>query len=146
MTKWITVVASVALLASAGCKKKHYSASCSRSVSLVAPWDAMKLPLNDNSRVCSVNDLKADIEHLDGDRAGWESSYDAAMIAQGFAKERCSSTSCSYVKPDGEKISVRVNQVANGKKAKTHVGLTRTPGKAPPPTEVPAAGSPTTNK
>jgi hypothetical protein len=129
MSKWITAIAAVALLAGAGCKKKHYSSNCSRSLSLVAPWDTMKLPLGDNSRVCSVNDLKADIEHLDGDRAAWEHSYDTAMVAQGFTKERCSSTSCSYLRPTGEKMSVQINQVANGKKAKTIVHLTRTPPK-----------------
>ena len=130
------VVAVVAVFTTAGCSKKHYSANCSRGVALVPPWDAMKLPVNDNTRVCSANDLKVDLEHLDGDRAGWEHAYEAMMTAQGFTKDRCSSTSCNYSKA-GEKVSVQINQVANGKKAKTIVHLSRTPGPAAP--AVPAA-------
>src|SRR5262245_56360671 len=81
----------------AGCKKTHYSADCSRAVSLAAPWDTMKLPLGDNTRVCSSNDLKTDIEALDGDRAAWETRYEQVMTAGGYTKDRCSSTSCSYL-------------------------------------------------
>ena len=124
----LTLVLGLGL--AAGCKKTHYSSDCTRAVALAPPWNTMKLPLNDNSRVCSSNDLKTDVEHLDGDRAGWESRYDQAMTALGYTKERCSSTSCSYTKA-GEKVSVQVNQVAAGKKAKTIVHLNRTP--APPP-------------
>jgi hypothetical protein len=120
----------LALVLVLGCHKTHYSSDCTRAVALSPPWDTMKLPLDDNSRVCSSNDLKTDVEHLDGDRAGWEGRYDQAMTALGYTKERCSSTSCSYTKA-GERVSVQVNQVAAGKKAKTIVHLNRTP--APPP-------------
>jgi len=120
----------IALTLLFACHKTHYSSDCTRAVPLAQPWDTMKLPLDGNSRVCSSNDLKTDVEHLDGDRAGWEGRYDQAMTALGYAKERCSSTSCSYTKA-GERVSVQVNQVAAGKKAKTIVHLNRTP--APPP-------------
>jgi hypothetical protein len=78
--------------------------------------------------VCSSTDLKTDVEHLSGDEAGWESKYEAALVAQGYAKERCNNLSCDYVK-SGEKINVHANQVATGKKAKTIIHLTRRPAK-----------------
>ena len=116
-----------ALLAtSTGCKKKnHFSADCSRAVDLVAPWTDLGIPLGDDIRVCAANDMKVDLEYLVGDKPEWEHAYEQALVAKGYAKERCSSTSCTYTKAN-ERISVQVNQVAAGKKAKTIVHLNRT--------------------
>jgi hypothetical protein len=123
----VSFIAMACLALVAGCKKKHYSSNCSRAVDLVAPWSALALPTGDgDGRVCSSNDLKTDVEHLRGDRPEWEKKYEAALVAQGYAKDRCSSLSCDYLK-DGEKITVHANQVATGKRAKTIVHLTRKP-------------------
>jgi hypothetical protein len=117
----------VALSLTTGCKKKHYSASCSKAYDLVAPWNAMKLPTAEgDGRVCSSTDLKTDIEHLSGDETSWEQKYEAAVIAQGYTKDRCSNLSCTYVKA-GEKLTVHANQVATGKRNKTIVHLSRQP-------------------
>lgn len=123
------IVLVIALLALGACKKKHYSSNCSRAVDLVAPWNAMKLPTGEgDGRVCSSSDMKTDVEHLSGDETAWEKKYEDAVVAQGFAKERCSSLSCTYVKA-GEKLSIHANQVAVGKRNKTIVHLTRQPAK-----------------
>ena len=88
----------------------------------------MKLPTADASRVCRSNDLNTQFEYLEGDGAGWSTRFDTVLVGLGYAKERCSGSSCTYTKA-GEKLNVRVNQVATGKKAKTIVELTRTPAK-----------------
>ena len=125
------LVCAAAALSTAGCKKKsHYSSNCSSSVALAAPWNAMKLPTGEAYRVCRSNDLNTQFEYLEGDGAGWSTQFDTALVGLGFAKERCSGSSCTYLKA-GEKVNVRVNQVATGKKAKTIVELTRTPAKGP---------------
>lgn len=127
----VSLLIAACLVPAAGCRRTHYSASCSRAVSLVAPWSALALPTDDgDGRVCSSSDLKTDIEHLRGDQAEWEKRYADALIAQGYTKERCTSLTCDYVK-SGEKINVHANQVASGKKAKTIIHLTRTPAKQP---------------
>jgi hypothetical protein len=130
MRNTIRIVVALAVIAlGAGCKKKHYSADCGRAVDLAAPWNTMKLPTGEgDGRVCSSNDLKTDVEHLSGDEAAWEAKYDAAVVAFGYVKERCSSLSCTYNK-DGEKLTVHANQVAGGKRNKTIVHLTRQPAK-----------------
>jgi hypothetical protein len=123
----VSFLAIACLAFTAGCTKKHYSANCGRAVDLVAPWNALALPTGDgDGRVCSSSDLKTDVEHLRGDEAEWEKKYKDAVIAQGYAKDRCSSLSCDYAK-NGEKITVHANQVASGKRAKTIVHLTRKP-------------------
>jgi hypothetical protein len=124
-----TPLVVVALLLVVGCKKNHYSSNCERAAELAAPWNTMKLPTGEgDGRVCSSNDLKTDIEHLSGDEAAWEASYEAAVVAQGYAKERCSTLSCTYLKT-GEKLTIHANQVASGKRRKTIVHLTRQPAK-----------------
>jgi hypothetical protein len=125
----LSFLAVVCLALVAGCKKKHYSVSCSKAVDLVAPWSALGLPTGDgDSRVCLSTDVKTDIEHLSGDEAGWEKNYEDALIAQGYAKDRCTNLACDYVK-SGEKINVHANQVASGKRAKTILHLLRKPAK-----------------
>jgi hypothetical protein len=129
MPKTTHVVIAFALLLAVGCKKKNYSSNCSRAVDLAAPWNGMKLPTGEgDGRVCSSNDLSTDIEHLSGDEVAWEGKYEAAVVALGYAKERCSSLSCTYLK-DGEKLTIHANQVASGKRNKTIVHLTRQPAK-----------------
>lgn len=126
--KHILLVILVATLA-AGCKKKHYSSNCGKAVDLVAPWSTFALPTGEgHGRVCSSTDLKTEIEHLSGSEADWVTKYEAALVAQGYTKDKCSSLSCSYVKA-GDKIKLRANQVATGKRAKTHVHLERTAAK-----------------
>ena len=78
--------------------------------------------------MCSSNEHKTDVEHLRGEEADWENKYEAALIAQGYTKDRCTSLACDYVK-SGDRITVHANQVASGKRAKTIVHLTRTPAK-----------------
>jgi hypothetical protein len=125
----VSFLAVLCLAFAAGCKKKHYSASCSRAVDLVAPWNALALPAGDgDGRVCSSSELKTDLEHLRGDEAEWEKKYEDALLAQGYAKDRCSNLACDYLK-NGEKINVHANQVASGKRAKTIVHLTRKPAR-----------------
>jgi hypothetical protein len=123
MQKLITLCAGLAL--AAGCKKTHYSPNCSRDVDLVAPWTELGIPLGDDIRVCAANDLKVDLEYLVGDKATWEAKYEETLVGKGYAKERCSSLACTFTK-GSEHISVQVNQVAAGTKAKTIVHLTRT--------------------
>ena len=126
--KYLVLAILVATLAT-GCKKKHYSSSCGKAVDLAAPWSTFALPTGEgDGRVCSSTDLKTEIEHLSGSEADWVSKYEAALVAQGYTKDKCSSLSCSYVKA-GDKIKVRANQVASGKKAKTHVHLERSVAK-----------------
>ena len=133
MTKHILLAFALASVFATGCKKKtHFSSDCSRAVDLVSPWTQLGIPLGDDIRVCSANDLKVELEYLTGDKAGWERKYEEIMTAKGYVKESCSSVSCKYAQggnAKGEKISVYVNQVASGKKAKTHINLTRTPAK-----------------
>ena len=129
MSKTLAVIAIAALALTVGCKKKNYSANCSRAVDLAAPWNTMKLPtVEGDGRVCSSNDLSTDVEHLSGDEVAWEGKYEAAVVALGFAKERCSSLACTYMK-DGEKLTIHANQVAAGKRNKIIVHLTRQPAK-----------------
>jgi len=128
MSRLFVSLLAVSVLALAGCKK-HYSSNCSRAVDLVAPWSALALPTGDgDGRVCSSTDRKTDVEHLSGDEAEWEKRYEGALVAQGYAKDRCTTLACDYLKA-GEKITVHANQVASGRKAKTIVHLTRTPAK-----------------
>jgi len=135
----VLVIAAVSL--ATGCKKKHYSPNCSKAVDLVAPWNAMKLPTGEgDGRVCMSNDLKTDVEHLSGDEASWEAKYEAAVVAQGYTKERCSNLSCTYLKA-GEKLTVHANQVATGKRNKTIMHLSRQPSKDAPAADPAAAGS-----
>ena len=123
MRKLIIVCAVFAF--TTGCKNKtHFSSDCSRAVDLVAPWSELGIPLGDNIRVCSANDLKVDLEYLVGDKPTWEQEYEKTLLGKGYTKDRCSSTSCTYVKAT-ERITVQVNQVAAGKKAKTIVHLNR---------------------
>jgi hypothetical protein len=132
MTKHLVLALALASIFATGCKKKtHYSSDCSRAVDLVPPWTELGLPLGDDIRVCSANDLKVELEYLTGDKPGWEKKYEEIMTAKGYVKESCSSVSCKYSRggAKGEKINVYVNQVATGKRAKTHINLTRTPAK-----------------
>jgi hypothetical protein len=133
------VLVCAGLSLATGCKKKHYSSNCSKAVDLVAPWNAMKLPTGEgDGRVCMSNDVKTDIEHLSGDEAAWEAKYEAAVVAQGYTKERCSNLSCTFNKA-GEKLTVHANQVATGKRNKTIVHLSRQPSKDAPATDPAAA-------
>ena len=126
-TSRLLVLIAAVSLATVACKKKHYSSSCSKAVELAAPWNTMKLPTGEgDGRVCMSNDLKTDVEHLSGDEASWEQKYEAAVVAQGYAKDRCTSLSCTYIKA-GDKLNIHANQVATGKRNKTIVHLSRQP-------------------
>lgn len=125
----LSFLAVVCIVVAAGCRRTHYSSSCSRAVDLAAPWSGLALPTGEgDGRVCSSSELKTDVEHLRGDEADWENKYEAALIAQGYTKDRCTSLACDYVK-GGDRITVHANQVASGKRAKTIVHLTLTPTK-----------------
>ena len=127
--RFAVILTFAALSLGTACKKNHYSANCGRAVDLVAPWSTMALPTAEgDGRVCSSNDLKTDVEHLSGDEAAWEQKYEAAVVAQGYTKERCSNLACTFTKGD-EKLTVHANQVAGGKRNKTIIHLTRQPAK-----------------
>jgi hypothetical protein len=90
-----------------GCKaKKKYSPSCQRSTTLTAPWDGYALPTS-GGRVCSSDQARAEMQYLSGDRASWEKSYETALVAAGFAKDRCTNQSCTFKRGD-EKATVQV--------------------------------------
>ena len=102
-----TVLAATVLTSGCG-KKKRYSPSCDRSVTLTAPWDGYQLPTS-GGRVCSSDASRAELQFLSGDRAGWERKFEEALLAAGFAKDKCSSQSCTF-KRDGERAVVQVVQ------------------------------------
>lgn len=101
-----TVVVSV-LASLAGCKTKDkYSPSCKRGVSLTAPWTDLKLPLEEG-RVCVSDDKRAEMQYLTQHRPEWEQAYEKALVAAGYAKDRCNDMSCTY-KKDADKVTVQV--------------------------------------
>lgn len=123
---WVsfTIIACVAF--ASGCKK--HSSSC-KPADLAASWTPLALPTGEgDGRVCSSTDAKTDVEHLSGNEADWEKKYEAALLAQGYTKDRCTNLSCSYLK-DTDKINVHANEVGKGKTRKTIVHLTRSDAK-----------------
>lgn len=94
-------------LPSAGCKsKKRYSPSCQRAVALTAPWDALSLPTG-GGRVCASDAARAELQYLSGNRTSWEKQFEDALVAAGFAKDRCTAQSCTFKRGD-EKATVQV--------------------------------------
>jgi hypothetical protein len=103
----VTTALALAALTATGCKaKKKYSPSCQRSTSLTAPWDGYGLPTS-GGRVCASDQARAELQYLSGDRTSWEKSYETALLAAGFAKDRCTSQSCTFKRGE-EKATVQV--------------------------------------
>jgi len=109
MKKMLVTVLALAALTAAGCKKKQrYSPSCQRAVSLASPWDGYQLPV-DGGRVCASDSSRSELQFLTGDRPGYESKFENALVAAGFTKDKCTSQSCAFAR-DGERAVVQVIQ------------------------------------
>lgn len=103
----VAVVLALALVS--GCKKKQsWSPGCKKPAELTSPWKDLNLPIG-NGRVCESSEARAELQYLEGDRAGWEAKYDETMVAAGLVKDRCSDASCTYEK-DGLEATVQVIQ------------------------------------
>jgi hypothetical protein len=91
-----------------GCGKVAFGNGCDKAVDLVSPWTDMALPLEDGkARVC-----EASTEALKLRSYTWKSKEEAgpaleqAMVAAGWAKDRCTAQACYYDK-DGFEVSVQ---------------------------------------
>jgi hypothetical protein len=106
----VSILALAALAAAAvGCKKKErYSPGCQRAVSLASPWDGYKLPV-EGGRVCASDASRTELQFLSGDRPGYETKFETALVAAGFTKDKCTSQSCAFERAD-ERAVVQVIQ------------------------------------
>jgi hypothetical protein len=102
----LTLAVAVTLAAGACKKAPRYSPNCRRAAALTAPWDQLGLPIA-GGRVCSSDASRAELQFLTGDRPAWEARFAEAMTTAGYAKDRCSAQSCSFVR-DGARASVQV--------------------------------------
>jgi hypothetical protein len=105
MLKTFAVI--VLAVASTGCKtKSRYSPSCKSSVALTAPWTELALPTGDG-RVCTSDAKRVEMQYLTKHAPEWEKAYADALVKAGYAKDRCTQQSCTFVKAD-DKVTVQV--------------------------------------
>ena len=99
---------AVLLVLGGACGKTDYGSGCEKATDLGAPWTGMSLPLDDKkTRVCesSAEELKLrSYAWTSKDEAG--PALEQALVAAGWAKDRCTEQACYYDK-EGYEVSVQ---------------------------------------
>lgn len=102
------VVSSFAAVAVVGCGRTQYGVGCEKAVELGSPWLEMKLPIDESqTRVCdaTADGLKLR-SHVWSRAEEAAPAFEAALVAVGYTKDRCSGATC-YYQNDGERVSVQ---------------------------------------
>jgi len=126
MYKWmmITGLALCAVTLTA-CSKK-YGAGCEKETTLTEPWTGLGLPIDkEETRVCESSGDKLKLRsHAWNSRDKAFAAFDSALTSAGYAKDKCISQACYYVK-DRDRIGVQPIEFKLKKKRLVTVILNR---------------------
>ena len=89
----------------------RFSPTCKYSHVLTSPWRALELPIA-GGRVCNSTSSRAEVQYVTKHKSHYETSYDEALTAAGYVKDRCSDLSCTY-KNGSDKVTVQVIETRN---------------------------------